>query len=83
MPINDAIIKDQCPICETWFAAGIAGQWFQDIDLFLCTRCIREGSTEGFTPWKGDKIAAHLAASGLPPFQRNAKGFLLLPGNLV
>ena len=72
-----------CRYCNRDLVGPDGGKWITGWGIYLCVKCIRMGSTEGFTPWIGNAIAADLAAKGLPPMTTHpGNGFLMLPDML-
>jgi hypothetical protein len=72
-----------CRYCRRDLIGPDGGMWIKGWGIYLCLKCIRMGSTEGFTPWIGNAIAAELAAKGLPAMTTHpGNGFFMLPDRL-
>lgn len=75
--------RGSCRYCRRDLISHDGGMWIEDWGIYLCLKCIHMGTTEGFSPWIGDAIAAELAAKGLPQMPTHpGNGFFMLPDRL-
>lgn len=76
---------DNCDTCDDSIIE--TGPWFgrNKWGLGMCRICTTSGLTEGLSLEQESRLRAFFDAKGISmPFQeRNAKGFLLLPRNVV
>ncbi len=74
----------RCNLCDRAISENSLWYGRNEWGIAICRKCTRSGVTEGLSPMQEQRFHAFMAAHGFKVrFERNERGFAMLPFELV